>query len=157
MFNLSLNDIERFWSYVPKGLSNNECWLWKGATNTLENRAIFNYSPEPYIKKLLFSARYIYLCFYGYYNFELLVCHSCDKPRCVNPNHLWLGTDLDNNKDMINKCRDNHSSITKFTKEQIIFIRENYNKYTNKELAKMFNSSENYIYKLAKKLRRSKV
>jgi hypothetical protein len=58
-----------------------------------------------------------------------LVCHSCDNPSCVNPNHLFLGSYSDNNLDM--KTKDRHtrgerSGTAKLTESDAISIKRDY-------------------------------
>jgi hypothetical protein len=75
--------------------------------------------------------RYIYETLFGLIPKGMCVCHSCDNRKCINPEHLWLGTIADNNKDMYNKGRNSNgdqkgesNSRSKLTNKQVLAIRE---------------------------------
>jgi hypothetical protein len=51
-------------------------------------------------------SRYLYEVLFGEIPKGLLVCHKCDNPRCINPEHWFLGTPKDNTQDMIKKGRN---------------------------------------------------
>lgn len=87
--------IERFWTMVTKGPG---CWIhrgfllgryagfWNGKTNVGAHRFLFEHLNGPIPE-------------------GMEVCHRCDVPRCVNPDHLFLGTHDDNMKDAKAKGR----------------------------------------------------
>lgn len=79
----------------------------------------------------------------------LVVMHTCDNPRCINPKHLKLGTGLDNVKDRQSKGRN----YTKLTREQVVFIRENYKPYDKQfgsaALARMFGVDASTVNRAA--------
>lgn len=86
---------EKFMARVQKTKS---CWLWKGPTLKGYGRFHFN-------RKTYTSNRAAYILFKGEIPHGLIVCHSCDNPSCVNPDHLWLGTNNDNCQDKMKKGR----------------------------------------------------
>src|SRR3990167_3892348 len=85
-------------SYMPE--PNTGCWLWTGATR------YDGYGTRPWRGKTSAQAhRIAWEVFRGPIPDGLQVLHRCDVRCCVNPDHLFLGTQLDNMRDMIQKGR----------------------------------------------------
>lgn len=90
---------ERFWYRVIK---TDTCWLWDGNPSRNGYGAI---SAGGYCGRSLSAHRVSYELHFGYIPDGLCVLHKCDVKLCVNPDHLFLGTSDDNNKDMAAKGR----------------------------------------------------
>ena len=110
---------ERFWNRVEKS-GPDECWLWLGTLNGKDGYGVIGGKlngkryAAPGVKMLAHRASWI--MHFGeipendsYHG--TVVLHKCDNPRCVNPNHLELGTQQDNVADMYGKGRDNNSGL----------------------------------------------
>lgn len=89
---------KRFWEKVDKR-STNECWEWKA--HTVRGYGVFALTHFKSVR----ANRFSYELEYGKIPNGMLVCHTCDNPKCVNPKHLFLGTHQDNMTDKVNKGR----------------------------------------------------
>lgn len=145
------NSTEKFWNKVDLSYED-DCWNWLGSLDEC------GYGRYQINKKRKFAHRLSYEIEYGPIPDNLLVCHHCDNPKCVNPKHLFLGTNDDNMKDMARKGRANRSSKNigiengshKLSPEQIIEIRELYSTKTisQSKLGKMYGVSQAVIWKI---------
>lgn len=87
---------ERFWAKVDKS---GECWEW---TSAKSNYGVF-WVGGP--KRSMYAHRWAYEEANGPIPNGMLVCHKCDNPFCVRPGHLFLGTEMDNKTDSVQKRR----------------------------------------------------
>ena len=119
---------ERFWKYVRK---TETCWLWIGA------RAKFGYgvlqvgSRYDGTNRVTTAHRISYEIANGPIIGDWHVCHHCDTPPCVNPEHLFLGTARDNMRDAASKGRTQRlvgeqKALARTTDEMVREIRRRY-------------------------------
>ena len=166
---------ERFWTKVDKENSDIfydgiRCWEWT------EGLSPYGYGMYRRNGHNIFAHRYSYLLKFGEFDTKLYVLHHCDNRKCVNPSHLFLGTQLDNMRDMAKKERgvipvgENHGN-SKLTEKNVIKIYKMYDSgnYTQREIAKALGvdfrtinyvvngKSWNHIFtKLERKLKKEK-
>lgn len=107
--------------YIPE--PNSGCWLWIGGQTTEGYGLLYKTNSTTGERKHITAHRAMWEQTFGVIKESgLVVCHKCDFPPCVNPDHLFLGTPRDNALDMIAKGRQ-----TKQQKKHKHQISEMYN------------------------------
>lgn len=100
---------DRFWEKVEK---TDSCWIWTGSIKPNGYGKAYagtkpgsrNRSVHEQAHRLAFKLTHGYLP----EGHKVVICHSCDNPRCVNPSHLFVATQKDNLADMYRKGRRVH-------------------------------------------------
>jgi len=130
------------------------CWLYQGYL--MKSKAGHKYGWVWFNKTNMGAHRASWIVHYGDIPDKLFVCHKCDVPNCINPDHLFLGTAKDNVQDMISKSRNAPSAFigrngeknsqAKLNIKQVIEIKEMLNKKVSfSKIANLFNVSKSTI------------
>lgn len=139
-----------FWRRVQKG---DGCWTWGG---TLSRHGYGVMSVDQGKNKIA-AHRYSYWLHFGCV--DGVVCHTCDNPKCVNPGHLFLGTQRENLADMTRKGRRAHVGtkgeahpMAKLSNEDVRNIADRLlGGESAKKLAEIFAVDRGTIYRAARR------
>lgn len=145
-----------FWGKIEKESDPGGCWVWEGAMDDL------GYGRVRFEGKVMLTHRLAYALAYGDLGDGDCVCHKCDNPRCCNPAHLFKGSRLDNNLDMVQKGRHGarispgyHKAgeqhwCAKLSEQQVAEIAIMYRKggISQRKLAEQYRVSQRTIAKI---------
>lgn len=147
-----------FWAKVSRSSDPNACWEWTGYSDK------DGYGLWRWQGKTRRVNRISYEIAHGSFDESLQVLHSCDTPRCLNPSHLFLGTQQDNMDDMIRKHRENpprgeRNAQCKLTDTQVAEIRRKYAEggVFQRELAAEFGVSASHVSGIVRRDRHARV
>ena len=146
---------QRFWSKVEK---TETCWLWT-AGKFSNGYGQFHIGRQNPIR----ANRMAWVLTYGDIPDGLMVCHTCDNPACVRPDHLFLGTGKDNQQDAARKGRTvrgrkrpgtgpagERNSHARITGDEVVIIRADYRSgdFSLKQLAERHGISKSQVHNI---------
>lgn len=140
---VSIKLINRIWNKVEK---TDTCWWWIGAKGS-NGYGNINLNGKTYQ-----ITRLIYEIYKGVIPNKHQICHTCDNPTCVNPDHLFIGTALENQRDCTQKKR--RGDVTpnvlrgRYLEVKKLYIEE---KLTMAQIAKIMNVTKPSIWYIINK------
>lgn len=137
----------RFWRKVAKS---DGCWLW---TACIGSNGYAEFKPDGYVRQ--YGHRYSWELHNGPIPADRFVLHKCDVRHCVRPDHLFLGTNMDNVRDMMAKgrvqrtCGERHHRA-RISDETAAAIRREYVRGASGRLAAKYCLPRGYVYQIAR-------
>lgn len=125
----------RFWNKVNK---TEYCWNWIAGCDK-DSYGLFKY-----YRKTRRASQICMIITHGGIPENLWVLHTCDNPKCVNPEHLYFGTPSQNNYDRENRgrgrcCKGSLNGANKLIEQQVLEIRTLFGKITGRKIAIKYN------------------
>lgn len=152
-------EAERLWSRVKKG-EPDQCWEWQGARNRNGYGTLMVRRQKWLAHRLSWNIAHGTAA-----PSDKVVCHRCDNPACVNPGHLWLGTQAENLRDMIEKGRGKYvvprnnvgarNPMSKLSDDQVREIRKLAGSMSQREIGRLFGVGQDQISRIISGKRRS--
>lgn len=131
---------DNFWSHVRR---NGQCWEWMRARYR-DGYGVVSLMSRPYR-----AHRVSYTLAYGEIPSGMVICHSCDNPCCVNPDHLRADTVFENNREARERGRFNCGPNIKLKELDVVKIRQRFaNGESAPEIAKDFDVYPSYVLKI---------
>lgn len=134
--NSKITPVQRFWSKVQKS---DGCWEWRGQRNHK------GYGEISINNRWHKAHRYSWTVHNGPIPPGKQVCHSCDNRACVRPDHLFVGTNSDNQRDAAGKGR---SPSSKLSASDVRAIRSLFGQMTARAIGAKFGVSAAAIQRI---------
>lgn len=149
---LLFREMDRFWSYSTID-DRTGCWIWN---HSKDGGGYGVFLSSKYGREK--AHRIAYMETYGRIPSGKFVCHICDNPSCIFPEHLFLGTNQDNMNDKVSKNRQSRlfgetNGRTILTKNDVINLRNDYmsGKFSYRQLVSKYNISQTQVARIIKK------
>jgi hypothetical protein len=138
-------ELKSFWDKVDIK-STDECWEWNGGLHTKDGYGETKYVGNNIYEKLAHRIAWI-LHHQKEIPKGLLICHTCNNKRCVNPSHLYAGTHGDNNVDTFNAGHCGSGRPLKFKEGELWLMQRMRDKIPARIIAKCFKTTILTIYR----------
>jgi hypothetical protein len=150
--------VKNFWAKMDKSgpphpRLGTPCWIWQGADT---HHGTYSYGYGKLGNKSYLAHRRAFTLATGIEPGKLYVCHKCDVPLCCNPDHLFLGTQLDNMKDAATKGRlryargeQSSSELSETVAQQILDLK---GQMQQKDIAAKFGVSKQLVSRIHRRV-----